>query len=468
MRKVIDCIVTSPAEEGTLEALRNEPLVGKVIAAEGPLGATETLRRLSAEIEAPYVLLYIKHTGLSLVHNALRRMISVAEDSGAAMVYADHFFKKADVVSPAPVIDCQEGALRDDFDFGSVLLYRTSVFKEAVASMDAVYSFAALYDLRLRAQRLGSLVRIGEFLYYEVETDLRTSGEKQFDYVNPRNREVQIEMEKAVTAHLKAIGAYIAPSEVSSIDVSEGEFPVEVSVVIPCKNRVRTVGDAIRSALSQKTSFPYNVFVVDDNSTDGTVDFIKSFDDPRLVYIAQDTSWHAIGGNWNAAIFDPRCGRYAVQLDSDDMYSGPDTLEKFVETFRREGCAMVVGTYQMTDIDLNPLPPGVIDHKEWTEENGRNNALRVNGLGAPRGFFTPVLRALGGFPTTKYGEDYALGIRICRSWRIGRIWDVVYNCRRWSDNSDADLSVEKVNSNNYYKDWLRTVELRARLRSKSK
>ena len=463
---MIDCIVARPADAGTLAALRGEPLVDEVIEASGPLGATATLKALAGEVDAPYTLVYIKLTGLSFVHNALRRMLSVAEDTGAAMVYADHFFKKEGVVSPAPVIDCQEGALRDDFDFGSVLLYRTSVFKEAVAAMDCDYSFAALYDLRLKAQRLGSLVRIGEYLYYEVETDLRTSGEKLFDYVDPRNRAVQVEMEKAVTAHLKAVGAYIDPSEVSAIDVSEGEFPVEVSVVIPCKNRVRTVGDAIRSALSQVTDFPYNVFVVDDNSTDGTVEVIKSFDDPRLIYIAQDKTWHAIGGNWNAALFDPRCGRYAVQLDSDDLYSGPDTLQKFVGAFRRDGCAMVVGTYQMTDIDMNPLPPGVIDHKEWTEENGRNNVLRVNGLGAPRGFFTPVLRSLGGFPTTKYGEDYALGIRICRSWRIGRIWDVVYNCRRWSDNSDADLSVDKVNTNNYYKDWLRTVELRARLRRK--
>ena len=463
---MIDCIVARPADAGTLEALRSEPLIDNVIEAVGPLGATATLKSLAGELNAPYVLLYIKLTGLSFVSNALRRMLSVAEDTGAAMVYADHFFKKEGVVSNAPVIDCQEGALRDDFDFGSVLLYRTSVFKEAVAAMDCDYSFAALYDLRLRAQRLGSLVRIGEFLYYEVETDLRTSGEKLFDYVDPRNRAVQVEMEKVVTAHLKAIGAYIAPSEVSVIDVSEGDFPVEVSVVIPCKNRVRTIADAIRSALSQKADFPFNVFVVDDNSTDGTVDVIKSFDDPRLIYIAQDKTWHAIGGNWNAALFDPRCGRFAVQLDSDDLYSGPDTLQTFVETFRREGCAMVVGTYQMTDIDMNPLPPGVIDHKEWTEENGRNNVLRVNGLGAPRGFYTPVLRSLGGFPTTKYGEDYALGIRICRSWRIGRIWEVVYNCRRWSDNSDADLSVDKVNSNNFYKDWLRTVELRARLHRK--
>ena len=461
---MIDCIVARPADAGTLKALRDEPLADKVIEADGPLGSTATLKALADEVSAPYTLLYIKHTGLSFVHNALRRMLGVAEDSGAAMVYADHFFKKESVVSNAPVIDCQDGALRDDFDFGSVLLYRTSVFKEAVAAMDSDYSFAALYDLRLRAQRLGELVRIGEFLYYEVETDLRTSGEKQFDYVDPRNRAVQVEMEKAVTAHLKATGAYIDPSEVSVIDVSEGDFPVEVSVVIPCRNRARTIRDAIASALAQKADFPFNVFVVDDNSTDGTVDVIKSFDDPRLVYIAQDKTWHAIGGNWNAAIFDPRCGRYAVQLDSDDLYSGPDTLQKFVETFRREGCAMVVGTYQMTDIDMNPLPPGVIDHREWTEANGRNNALRVNGLGAPRGFYVPVLRSLGGFPTTKYGEDYALGLRISRSWRIGRIWDVVYNCRRWSDNSDADLSIEKVNANNRYKDWLRTVELKARLR----
>ena len=295
-----------------------------------------------------------------------------------------------------------------------------------------------------------------------METDTRRSGEKLFDYVDPKNRAVQIEMERACTAHLKAIGGYLAPS-FKEVDLTEGEFPVEASVVIPCRNRVRTIGDAIRSALSQETDFPYNVIVVDDNSTDGSVEVIRSFqDDPKLVYIAQDPSWHAIGGNWNAAIHHPLCGRFALQLDSDDTYSDAHTVRRFVEAFREQGCAMVVGTYRMTDIDGNPLPPGVIDHREWTPDNGRNNALRVNGLGAPRGFWTPLLRRIN-FPTTRYGEDYAVGLRICREYRIGRIYDVMYNCRRWDGNSDAALTVERVNAHNLYKDRIRTWELEARI-----
>ena len=281
--------------------------------------------------------------------------------------------------------------------------------------------------------------------------------------MDPKNREVQIEMEKACTSHLKAIGAYLPPV-FKEVELSEESFEYEASVVIPCKNRVRTVGDAIRSALSQKTDFKYNVIVVDDNSTDGTVDVIKSFlDDPRLVYIPQDKTYHAIGGNWNAALHHPACGRYAIQLDSDDVYHDETTVRRFVEVFREQKCAMVVGTYRMTDFDMQTLPPGIIDHREWTEENGRNNALRINGLGAPRGFYVPLLRKIN-FPTTKYGEDYAVGLRICREYRIGRIYDVVYDCRRWDGNSDASLEIDKVNANNTYKDRIRTWELQARIR----
>ena len=295
-----------------------------------------------------------------------------------------------------------------------------------------------------------------------METDNRKSGEKQFDYVDPRNRKVQIEMEAACTDHLKAIGAWLAP-EFAPVDLREGDFEFEASVVIPCKNRVRTIGQAIASALAQKTSFPYNVIVVDDNSTDGTVDEILSFkDDPRLVYIAQDPSYHAIGGNWNAAIHHPKCGRFAIQLDSDDVYHDGTTLQKFVDAFYAQKCAMVIGTYQITDFKMNVIPPGIIDHREWTPDNGRNNALRINGLGAPRGFFVPVLRKIN-FPTTKYGEDYAVGLRISRDWQIGRIYDVLYDCRRWEGNSDAALDIAKTNANNFYKDKLRSYELKARI-----
>ena len=425
--------------------------------------STAEIRRIALEADTDYTIIYTRATELRWVDFGLERMLQIADDTGAAMVYSDHFNGQ----EAAPVIDYQFGSLRDDFDFGGVQMYRTSILKEAVAGMDADYEFAGLYDLRLRVSRLGAIMHVSEYLYYELDTDRRDSGEKIFDYVNPRNRGVQIEMEKVCTEHLKAVGGYLEPV-FKDVDLSEGEFEYEASVVIPCRNRVRTIGDAIRSALDQETDFKYNVVVVDDNSTDGTVDVIKSFlGDERLVYIAQDSSYHAIGGNWNAALHHPACGRFALQLDSDDLYSDAGTVQKFVDVFREQDCAMVVGTYRITDFDLNTIPPGVIDHREWTLENGRNNALRVNGLGAPRGFWTPLLRKLN-FPTTKYGEDYAVGLRISREYRIGRIYDVMYNCRRWDDNSDHGLSVEKVNSNNLYKDRLRTWELMARIAQNGK
>ena len=420
------------------------------------------IKGISSEAEGDFSLLITKDTELNWVAYGLERMVQVAEDTGAAMVYGDHFSVVGGVEVPAPVIDYQIGSLRDDFDFGSVLLVRSTCLREAASAMRDDYKYAGLYDMRLRLSRLGPIEHVAEFLYYEVEHDTRKSGEKQFDYVDPRNREVQIEMELACTDHLKAIGAYLEP-EFAPADLWKENFEYEASVVIPCKNRVRTIGQAIASALSQKTDFPYNVIVVDDNSTDGTVDEILRFkDDPRLVYIAQDATYHAIGGNWNAALHHPKCGRFAIQLDSDDVYSGEDTVQKFVDAFREQNCAMVIGTYRITDFDMNVIPPGIIDHREWTPENGRNNALRINGLGAPRAFFVPLLREMN-FPTTKYGEDYALGLRISRDWQIGRIYDVLYNCRRWDDNSDASLDVYKVNANNFYKDKLRSYELKARL-----
>ncbi|MBO7603207.1 MAG: glycosyltransferase family 2 protein [Bacteroidales bacterium] len=424
-----------------------------------PLRAsTRSVRQVAAAADTEYTLIYTRQSELSWVRFGQERLVQIASDSGAAMIYADHF----DGERPAPVIDYQQGSLRDDFDFGGVQFYRTSAFKEAVARMDAEYEFAGLYDLRLRVSEIGPLVHVNEFLYYELESDRRSSGEKLFDYVDPRNRAVQVEMEAACTAHLKRIGGYLEP-RFKEVDLDSVPFDVEASVVIPCRNRVKTIGDALRSALSQETDFPYNVIVVDDNSTDGTVEVIKSFlDDPKLIYIAQDKTYHAIGGNWNAALHHPGCGRFALQLDSDDMYSGSDTVQKFVDAFREQGCAMVVGTYRITDFDLNELPPGIIDHREWTPDNGRNNALRVNGLGAPRGFWTPLLREIN-FPTTKYGEDYAVALRVSREYRIGRIYDVMYNCRRWGGNSDGALDIEAVNRNNLYKDRIRTWELQARI-----
>ena len=461
---MIDAFVSLPSQAVALSA---QSAIASVHTVSGPMTATSTLREIAAEASAPYTLIYTKETTLSFVSFALDRMLQIAADTGAALLYADHFISKGGEVSQAPVIDYQMGSLRDDFDFGGLLLYRTDALKEAVSRMDADYLYAGLYDLRLKVSQKGSLEHIGEYLYYEIETDLRSSGEKLFDYVDPKNRSAQVEMEQAVTRHLKDIGGFLEPA-FREIDLAEGDFSVEASVVIPCKNRVNTIGDAIRSALSQQTDFPYNVIVVDDNSTDGTVEVIRSFaDNPRLVYIAQDPTWHAIGGNWNAAIHHPRCGRYALQLDSDDVYFDEHTVQKFVEAFREQRCAMVVGCYRITDINLNPLPPFVVEHREWTEENGRNNALRVNGLGAPRGFFVPLLRKMN-FPTTRYGEDYAVGLRISREYRIGRIWDVLYTCRRWDGNSDGHLRISQVNANNYYKDRIRTWELLARIALNSK
>ena len=436
----IDCFIPFVDDSQVAKTtgnLKSEPEVSGITYIDASsFRSTSAVRRIAQTASAPFTMIYLKTTELSFGRFALERFLSVAEDTSAAMVYSDHFKEMDGERVFAPVIDCQEGSLRDDFDFGSVLIYRTSVLKEAVARMDAEYDFAGLYDLRLKVSQKGGLVHINEYLYYEIETDTRKSGEKLFDYVDPRNRAVQIEMEKACTQHLKDVGGYLEP-KFKDVDLSEGEFEYEASVVIPCKNRVRTIGDAIASALNQKTSFKYNVIVVDDNSTDGTVDVIKGFlGDPKLVYIAQDTSYHAIGGNWNAALHHPKCGRFALQLDSDDLYSDGNTVQKFVDAFREQNCAMVVGTYRITDFDLNTIPPGVIDHKEWTLENGRNNALRVNGLGAPRGFFVPMLRRIN-FPVTKYGEDYAVGLRVSREYQIGRIYDVVYNCRRWDDNSLA-------------------------------
>ena len=464
--KRIDCFIAfidDEQAEPTLANLQRESEVARVNRVPAArLKSTDAVRNIAATAPAPITMIYTKATALRFGRFALERFLAVAEDSGAAMVYADHFIEADGERKFTPVIDYQFGSLRDDFDFGSVLIYRTSALQEAGSRMDEDYDFAGLYDLRLKVSQRGSLVHINEYLYYEVETDTRKSGEKIFDYVDPKNRAVQIEMEKACTRHLKDIGGYLEPV-FKPITFSEEAFACEASVVIPCKNRIRTIADALSSALSQKTNFKYNVIVVDDNSDDGTVEIIRKFmDDPKLIYIAQDKSYHAIGGNWNAALHHPKCGKFAIQLDSDDVYADESTVQKFVDAFYAQNCAMVIGTYRMTNFNMETIPPGIIDHKEWTPENGRNNALRINGLGAPRGFYVPMIRSIN-FPTTKYGEDYAVGLRVSREYQIGRIYDVVYDCRRWDDNSDASLDVEKVNANNLYKDRLRTWELQARV-----
>lgn len=469
----IECFVPSMSGEDisvTVESFsRSSAFTGVTILSGVSLRTTDTLRSIAETVSEKFILLYTKDHPLEMGMFALDRILAIAEDTGADMLYADHYELVTGEDGAAlrkrhPLITCQKGALRDDFDFGSVLVFRSSSFKRAVRAMETDYEFGALYDLRLRMK---NIVHISEYLYTEIETDNRKSGEKLFDYVDPKNRDVQIEMEKVCTAHLKRIGAWLEP-KFKDPDINGFErvdFNVKASVVIPVFNRIRTVKDAVASALSQKTDFPYNVIVVDNHSTDGTTGILEEIAaaNPDLVHIVPARHDLGIGGCWNLAVHHELCGEYAVQLDSDDVYSGPDTLQKIVDAFSEQKCAMVVGTYQMTDFQMNPIPPGVIDHKEWTEDNGRNNALRINGLGAPRAFWTPLLRTIN-LPNTSYGEDYALGLRISREYRIGRIYDVLYCCRRWDGNSDAALDIDKVNANNLYKDRIRTWELEARIR----
>ncbi len=432
-----------------------------------PLQSCNFLMHVAEKATADYVLLQLKPVALTLGAGALERMMAAANDTGAAMVYADRYEVKGGVVERHPVIDYQEGSLRDDFDFGSLVLVRTSLLhKYATSDRDADYKYAGFYDFRLFLSREGQLFHLNEFLYTEEERDLRASGEKQFDYVNPANREVQIEMEQACTAHLREVGALVDTTQYQEVDYNEQLFDVEASVVIPVFNRAKTIKDAVESALSQKASFKYNVIVVDNHSTDGTSDILSSLSichSDKLHVIVPERTDLGIGGCWNEAIYSEYCGRFAVQLDSDDLYSSPKTLQTVVDAFYKQKAAMVIGSYRMCDFELNTLPPGLIAHKEWTDENGPNNALRINGLGAPRAFFTPLLRSIG-FPNTSYGEDYALGLQFSRHYRIGRIFTELYLCRRWGGNSDAALSVDKINANNLYKDRLRTMELKARQR----
>ena len=446
----------------TVESLsRSSAFTGVTILSGVSLKSTETLRSIAEAVHEKFLMIYTKDMPLEMGMLALDRIISIAQDTKADMLYADHYRIVEGQRVKHPVIDCQQGALRDDFDFGSVLVFRTSSFRKAVRSMTEDYQWGALYDLRLRMK---NIVHINEYLYTEVETDNRKSGEKQFDYVDPKNRDVQIEMEKICTEHLKRIGAWLPPV-FKEVSFNAPDFPVTASVIIPVYNRVRTVKDAVESALAQKCDFAYNVIVVDNHSTDGTTELLSEMasKDARIVHLIPSKYDLGIGGCWNLAVHSESCGEFAVQLDSDDVYSGPDTLAKIVDAFHEQKCAMVVGTYQMTDFNMNPIPPGVIDHREWTEENGRNNALRINGLGAPRAFWTPLLRTIN-LPNTSYGEDYALGLRISREYRIGRIYDVLYCCRRWEGNSDAALDIDRVNANNLYKDRIRTWELAARMK----
>lgn len=426
------------------------------------LESSNTIVSIAENTDADYVMICTRHTTIGWGNNTLERFLRVADDTDAVMVYADHYKMVEGKMEKHPVIDYQSGSLRDDFDFGSLWCIKAQALADYIAQPDREeYQFAALYDLRLYLSRVGEIFHLNEFLYSEAELDTRKSGEKQFDYVNPRNREVQIEMEKACTQHLGKVGALIDTTFYRQPDFGEQDFEYEASVIIPVFNREKTVADAVKSALGQKANFKFNVIVVNNHSTDRTGEILDELKADNLIQIVPERTDLGIGGCWNEAINSSFCGKFAVQLDSDDLYSSPKTLQKIVDAFYKQKAAMIIGSYRMCDFDLNTLPPGLIDHKEWTDENGCNNALRINGLGAPRAFFTPLVRQIQ-FPNTSYGEDYALGLAFSRRYRIGRIYEELYLCRRWGGNSDAALSVEKVNANNLYKDRLRTMELKAR------
>lgn len=483
MRKTINCFIPymeSIAAEQTISTLKESGIVNKIylltinpdkmpalpigceILPVDSMTSSETIKKIAQKANTHFTLLYTKSSPLELADKTLERMVAPLKDNSCGMVYSDHYEWRNGQKAAHPVIDYQKGSFRDDFDFGSLLLFNSYWFLASCGMMDTPWKYAGLYDLRLGISLYASIIRIAEYLYTEVEQDTRKSGEKQFDYVDPRNRAVQLEMEKAFTKYLKHIDAFLEPCS-AEIDLEEEPFAYEASVIIPVRNRARTIEDAIQSALSQKTDFPFNIIIVDNHSTDGTTEIINKYSDRKeIIHLIPESTGLAIGGCWSLAIHHPSCGRFAVQLDSDDLYSDTQTLQTIVNTFYKEECAMVIGTYRMTDFNLNTIQPGIIDHREWTDENGHNNALRINGLGAPRAFFTPILRKTL-IPNVSYGEDYALGLAFSRSYKIGRIYDVLYLCRRWEGNSDAALSIERINANNFYKDSLRTKELQERL-----
>jgi hypothetical protein len=426
----------------------------------------EVIFQIMKETATQYLLFINASAGIELSEETLTNFISEAEKSNAGWNYSDYFEKRKDASELHQLIDYQQGSIRDDFDFGYCFLARIDFLKNNLNNLFSLKNnllYSGLYDLRLTISRNYSVSRIPSPTYaVREESESSSSDKKMFEYVDPKNRDVQIEMEKVATHHLKEIKAYVDPSVKVSLKL-DAVFDFEASVVVPVKNRVNTIKDAINSALNQNTKFRYNVIVVDNHSNDGTTELIKNISEKndKIVHIIPERKDLGIGGCWNDAILSNRCGKFAVQLDSDDVYSDKNTLQKIVDKFYEENCAMVIGSYKLTDFNLKEIPPGVIDHREWSDENGHNNALRINGLGAPRAFYTPVIREIN-FPNVSYGEDYAVGLTISRQYKIGRIYDPIYFCRRWEGNTDASLSLEMQNANNYYKDSLRTRELMAR------
>lgn len=478
MKQIVDCFFVFSNKEASqklVDQFRKSALVNQIyVLSNKPENlvnceqiqveenrSCSTIRQIAKLVRGDFALLALGGLEFELGQGAVERLVQVAENTDAPMIYADYLEVKNDNLSVHPVIDYQLGSLRDDFDFGPVKFYRAEVLKAFRYENYEMLKYAGCYALRLRASRMGELVHVPECLFTVFETDSRSSGEKQFDYVKASVRELQLEMEQVCTAHLRDIGALLLAPFPETILTEE--FETEATVVIPVKNRVRTIREAIISVLIQKTSFPFNLIVVDNHSNDGTTEIIRDYAlAGKLIHVIPEQKNLGIGGCWNEAIFHPDCGKFVVQLDSDDMYLDENTLQIMVDKFYEENCAMVIGSYQIVNFDLKKIPPGIVDHREWTDDNGPNNALRINGLGAPRAFFTPVLRELR-VPNVSYGEDYALGLAISGKYKIGRIYQPVYLCRRWEDNSDAQLDVAKLNSHNFYKDRIRTFELLTRI-----
>lgn len=484
MNKKITVVIpkgNSQANKITIERLRksssvyqiillgndNDKLTADNIIQSDNFQSTDAIKKIARILETDYLLLQLNDKVILPGQFMPERFMQISESTDAGLVYSDFYELENEMLHPHQVIDYQEGSLRDDFDFGELLFIRADVFKNAVSKMKTDYRFAGLYDLRLKISQSSELFHVPEYLYTVEKKEIIGTEDKHFSYVDPKNREVQIEMEAACTDHLKAIGAYLKPEQ-RKIDFDDKDFEFEASVIIPVRNRVKTIGDAIKSVLSQKTNFKFNLIIVDNHSTDGTTDVVSKHakEDSRIIHIIPDRKDLGIGGCWNEAVHHPKCGKFACQLDSDDIYKDDYTLKTIVDTFYKEKCAMVIGSYQITDFNLNELPPGLIDHREWTDENGANNALRINGLGAPRAFYTPVLREIK-IPNVSYGEDYAVGLAISREYKIGRIYHSLYLCRRWEGNTDAKLDLPRINANNFYKDRLRTIELLARKKKNS-
>ena len=426
--------------------------------------STKELTNIANTATTEWLFLQTEAGEVEFLPQAEKRFIEIAEATGAAMVYSDYYQITEDGKNPITTIEYQRGSLRDDFNFGAVILLNTGILKKITTHTPEDYEFAGLYDIRLKISETSSIFRIAEPLYLLTPVSATEAESRHFAYIDKKNRNVQIDMEKACTAHLKRIGALLTGNP-KSVNLESESFDCEASIIIPVRNRQKTIADAIHSALGQQTNFKFNVLVVDNFSTDDTGNIIDriSHTYSNVIKITPDNDNLGIGGCWQLAINHSLCGKFAVQLDSDDIYQSPHTLQRIVDEFYRQRCAMLIGSYTITDFELNPIPPYLIDHAEWTDDNGRNNALRINGLGAPRAFFTPIIREIG-FPNVSYGEDYAVGLRISREWKIGRIYDSVYLCRRWENNSDTGISLETLNRYNFYKDKIRTIELLRRIK----